>query len=240
MVISHKHKYLFVELPRTGSTAISKELRRYYDGATFLRKHTTFLEFLKVASPEEKKYFVFSTIRNPLDDIVSLYFKYKTDHDKKYTDPVELNRRGPLVRYVDLLRFNSIQKNSLDFAVYFKRFHKIPYGNWSILSHKNFDFILHFENLQNDFARVLELLDIEAQRPLPVVNKTGEKADFVSYYTPDIYGHARRVCGPFMKMWGYSFPAEWGDNSVPLLSQVAFHFINPFRIAYWKHLRRRI
>lgn len=240
MIISHKHKYLFVELPRTGSTAISKELRECYDGARILRKHATYLEFLKVASPEEKKYFAFSCIRNPLDDLVSQYFKYRTNHKQRYTDPVKLQRRGKLVRTIDLLRFKSIQRTDMDFATYFKRFHKIPYSNWSILSHKQFDFVIRFENLEKDFATVLELLGVEQKRPLPLVNRTGEKASFLSYYTLEIYEQARKVCGPFMKVWGYDFPAEWGDNSVPLLSQVEFHLFNLFGILYWKHLRRHI
>ena len=67
MIISHKYKYLFVELPLTASTAVSKELRENYDGESILYKHATYHEFLKIASPEEKKYFVFSGMCNPLD-----------------------------------------------------------------------------------------------------------------------------------------------------------------------------
>ncbi len=57
MIISHKHKYLFVELPRTGSTAIYEELCQHYDGTQILFRHATYDDFLKVASEEEKKYF---------------------------------------------------------------------------------------------------------------------------------------------------------------------------------------
>ena len=75
MIISHQHKYLFVELPRTGTTAVSRELRLMYAGTRILRKHSSYQEFLRKASDEEKKYFVFTCIRNPLDDAVSHYFK---------------------------------------------------------------------------------------------------------------------------------------------------------------------
>ena len=58
MIISHKYKYLFVELPRTGSTAISNELCEYYellqqeinDGTDFdsrLKKSKEKLELLR-------------------------------------------------------------------------------------------------------------------------------------------------------------------------------------------------
>ncbi len=33
MIIRHRYKYVFVELPHTGSTAISEELRELYDGS---------------------------------------------------------------------------------------------------------------------------------------------------------------------------------------------------------------
>ena len=98
MIISHTHRYLFVELPRTGSTAISRELVQNYEGAHILWKHATYQDFLKVAKPEEKEYFVFSGIRNPLDDAVSRYFKIMTDHRERFTDPEKLKRRRELER----------------------------------------------------------------------------------------------------------------------------------------------
>ncbi len=42
MIISHKYKYLFIELPRTGTTAISKELRERYAGELIYEKHTKY------------------------------------------------------------------------------------------------------------------------------------------------------------------------------------------------------
>ena len=64
MVISHENKYVFVEFPRTGSTSISRELVQCYGGKRILRKHSSYNEFLKKATPEERKYFVFSSDRN--------------------------------------------------------------------------------------------------------------------------------------------------------------------------------
>ncbi len=63
MIISHQHKYLFVELPHTGSTAISHELREHYDGVSILEKHATYYQFLKVATAEEKQYWLMSSKR---------------------------------------------------------------------------------------------------------------------------------------------------------------------------------
>jgi len=238
MIISHKHKYLFVELPRTGSTAISRELRQYYDGAPILHKHATYNDFLKIATAEEKKYFVFAGIRNPLDDAVSLYFKLESDHHKIWTDSLKKKRNKRLIDYVRLSMFRFIKNRKADFPSYFKKYYKLPYNNWSELSHRGFDFLIHFENLQDDFADALRLIGIESIRPLPVVNKTDKRdKDYVSYYTPEIIPRAKRVFGPYMNHWGYRFPPEWGDTSIPWWTQLEFEFFNLFRRFYWRYLR---
>jgi len=240
MIISHKYKYLFVELPLTGSTAINRELRESYDGSDILSKHATYLDFLKQATEEEKKYFVFSSIRNPLDQAVSHYFKFKTDHRNKYS--LRRSRSKPIAKNMDLKKFSFIKKNNADFSTFFLKFYKIPYNNWSCLSHKNFEFVIRFESLADDFAKVLELLGIEQVRPLPQINKTAERdKDFFSYYnTPQARKRAKQVFGPFLKEWGYEFPVEWEDTSISWLAQVEFLFFNIFRVFYWKHLRNII
>ena len=89
MIISDEHKYVFVELPFTASTAISRELWEHYGGRRVLRKHSSYREFLKYASPEQRAYFVFSGMRNPLDEAVSLYVKLRTNHRNNYTKPMK-------------------------------------------------------------------------------------------------------------------------------------------------------
>jgi hypothetical protein len=241
MIISHKHKYLFVELPLTGSTAISRELCQYYDGSKILFKHATYYDFLRYANTEEKTYFVFSCIRNPLDQAVSHYFKYKTDHKGRFTDQTKLKRQKKIVQYMDLKKFNFIKNNDADFASFFLKFYRLPYNNWSHLSHSDFDFVIRFEKLGEDFAKVLALLGIEEKRPLPVMNPTSQKAaSYLSYYSPKTIKRAKWVYGPFMEKWGYNFPHEWGDASVSWLNKMEFEFCNIFRMFYWEYLRSRV
>ena len=77
MVISHKNKYVFIELPRTASAAIAKELCKNYNGEQFISEHATFDQFKKKATDVEKKYFIFTCIRNPMDKTISLYYKFR-------------------------------------------------------------------------------------------------------------------------------------------------------------------
>ena len=72
MIISHKYKFLFIGLPFSASSAISKELYTKYEGEPYLRKHSLYHEFIKIATIVEKKYFVFAVLRNPMEIVVTV------------------------------------------------------------------------------------------------------------------------------------------------------------------------
>lgn len=235
MIISRKYKYLFVELPHTASSAISKELREFYDGAKLLRKHAFYHDFLKGASAEEKRYFVFAGIRHPADEVVSLYLKYKNNHREAFTTSAKLKENGGFLKESDIKVFNFIQETDADFSTFFKKYYQWPYDNWSSLAHKKFDYVIHFENLQEDFAEVLKLLNIEQKRPLPIVNKTQEKASFWSYYTPDIREQATQVFGPFMEKWGYCFPDDWGNYPVSQADRLKYQLVSALKKLKWRY-----
>jgi len=48
-----------MELPRTGTVSLSKELRHKYHGNTIYQKHTTYSKFLSKASSEGKNILLF-------------------------------------------------------------------------------------------------------------------------------------------------------------------------------------
>lgn len=265
MIISHRHRYVFVELPRTGSTAINRELCDRYEGISILEKHSTYVDFLRGASDDEKRYFVFSGLRNPLDDAVSRYFKLKTDHNQRYTHPVKTKyavgiRRAQLAlqgdtasvqkaharrrSFVDRLenrRHRFVTRTDADFPAFLQRYYWLPYDNWSRLAHDRFDFLIRFEHLRDDFDTALRLIGLEPERPLPISNKTSQKqAEFLSYYSsPAAIGRAKRVFGPFMETWGYAMPTEWGPSDVPWWNRLTFEALGVPRSVYWRWLRRR-
>jgi len=232
MVISHKYKYLFIEVYRTGSTAISSELCELYDGEKILSKHSRYHEFLKIASEEEKKYFVFSGIRNPMDMVVSGYLKMKNDHKGRYTNPSEWRRNGGTISDKNLKLYQTVK--DLTFEEYFNKYFKLPYDNWTNVAHGKFDFIIKFKNIQKDISEVLRRLNIEQKRELPQKNKTEQKESFINYYTPAIREKAIFVFGPFIKKWDYSFPSEWNRKKVSPLSFTLFTVLGVLRKNYWK------
>ena len=233
MVISHKHKYLFVELFYTGSTAISKELCELYDGEKILKKHSRYHEFLEIAGGEQKKYFIFSGIRNPMDLVVSEYLKIKNNHKDRFTTPSEWRKNGGTLSNEQLKLYDEITNRHLSFQDYFLKYFRLPYDNWSLLAHKQFDFIIRFENIRTDFNTALKKINIEPVRELPQVNKTAEKEDFLQFYTPQIRQRAIFVFGPFMQKWGYEFPNTWHTKKPALLSSVLFKTLAIVRKVYW-------
>jgi hypothetical protein len=239
VMISHEHRFVFVELPRTGSTAIRHELRDTYGAKPILHKHATYQEFLRQATPDEKTYFVFSGIRNPLDDAVSLYFKLLTDHKSKRTDPTRaFKNRRLLFRLRDDAMFRFIRQREPDFSTFFLRFYKLPYDTWASLSHRDFDYVIRFERLAEDFDQALRRIGIEPVRPLPVINRTSARdRDFSTYYTPEAQRRARRVFGPYMERWGYQFPATWDVEPPSTFHRAQYALFSFAARFYWRFLR---
>lgn len=241
MIISHEHRYIFIELPATGTSAISAELCANYDGERILNKHSTYPTFLAQATPEEKKYFSFSCIRHPMDIAVSQFFKLKTDHFK-FEEPHYLADRNLLNRIVysrrrlDQLRF--IRDNDADFASYFLRFFKRPYSNWSVISHDSLDFVIRFEQLNEDLEIALNKMGLDLARPLPIRNKTGDREqNFLDYYPENIRAQAKKVFQPFMLQWGYEFPSDWGKIENSALNNLYYRVLNIGRKFYWTRLK---
>jgi hypothetical protein len=209
MVVSPEHRYVFIEIPLTGSWAIRNELCQHYGGKPILHKHATYSEFNRWAGGKGREYFVFGTVRHPLDELVSRYLKIKNDHKGVFTNAEAL--RAKRVEDADLRQFAFIRETDASFADYFGRYRRRTFGSFLDLSSEFMTFVMRFERLQQDFAAVLETLGMEQVRQVPVANATiGKNGDWTCYYTPEVIDQAKRTCAPFMSRWGYEFPPEWG------------------------------
>jgi hypothetical protein len=134
-----------------------------------------------------------------------------------------------------------INNTNADFPAFFLKFYRFPYIRWSELSHAKFDFVIHFEQLQEDFHEALVRIGIEPQRPLPMRNRTeGKGRDFLAYYTPETIGRAKRVFGPYMNKWGYKFPQEWGEVDMRWWNRLEFGLIKALKGTYWRFVRPQL
>jgi hypothetical protein len=236
MVVSHKYRYLFIEIPLTGSWAIRHELCTYYGGTPILHKHATYPEFRRVAKKDELDYFVFATVRNPLDEVVSRYFKLKTDHKGVFSDTTRVASLE--ADYSDQKKYEFVRSNNADFATFFRKYHTRPFGGLIDIASNEYDFVIRYESLQDGFAQVLHQLGIPQVRAVPVANKTkGKRENWESYYTPEIRVQACRSFGPFMQKWGYEFPADWKEYQASLINGAEFRFVSFLRNIYSSHFR---
>jgi hypothetical protein len=69
---------------KTASSAMAEELCLNYDGEMILEKHSGIDQFLSQATDDEKSYFSFSSVRNPLDVAVSRYLVRKIGQGNKH------------------------------------------------------------------------------------------------------------------------------------------------------------
>jgi len=227
MIISHKYRFVFVEVPHTGSHSVSEQLVRHYGGQPILRKHANLTQFLARASADEKTYFKFATVRNPLDSATTDYEKLKGNHRGQFTNPAMRIENGGHVTRDHIREFEFIRDNQADFPTFFKKFRNKLYNNWFLVGHTDFDYVMRFEALQDSFAEVLERVGARQVEPIPHVNPTrGKKASYVEYYTPDTLPQVARCYGPFMEKWGYAFPSEWGDLRIPAWSRLEFRVLD--------------
>jgi hypothetical protein len=238
MIISHKHKFLFIGLPFSASSAITKELCGQYAGKPYLRKHSLYHEFIKKAKKEELKYFVFSVIRNPMEIAVTIYLKMKNNPKGNYTNPKLYKENGGHISKKQREKFEFIQSNKATFEEFFLKFYTKPYENFTTLTLHNSDFVIRYENLENGYIEALRLAGIESPNPLPVLNKTvGKTKDIRYYYTEKIKKRAIYIFGPFFKKYDYKFPKEWGEVHISKFSIIHFRvlgFMRRYNEKYFK------
>lgn len=234
MILSDTHRYVFIQQPHTACTAIQAELREHYGGRKVAEKHATWADFMRIATPAQRRYFAFSGIRNPLDEAVSMYFKYKTDWKSKYSRRTQDQTLSPAQQAA----YELVVAEDADFAHYLRRVYRRAWDNDTLIHHKRMDQVIRFEHLQEDFSRTLARLGLEQVRPLPLVNKTSERGSYLDYYPEELRPFAAEVFGPFMRKWGYPLPAEWVGVTIPRAAIIEYKVRGFWRYVYRRYLRR--
>ena len=238
MIISHKYKFLFIGLPFSASSAISKELYEQYEGEPFLGKHSLHHEFLKKATVEEKKYFVFAVLRNPMEIVVTVYEKMRINNKETFTNPKLFKENGGYITKKHLERFKFIQEKNATFQEYFLQFYTKPYDNLSSITLDKCDYIIRYENMGKDYITALNKAGVINPRPLPLANKTQTKSkDLKKYYTDEIKSRAIFVFGPFLQKYDYSFFGNWGEIKPSFKSKILFKIMGVMRKINKKYIK---
>jgi hypothetical protein len=188
MLISHKHKFITIDIPKTGTTSINNTIAR---SGIMEKKHDFTVEMSQKAGlrhgaydqcikkfPTCKNYFVFSFVRNPWDRAVSFWFF------RKYMCNMTISEDLALKDFLLKERMLSTQYS------YVKGF-------------TNNSFIGRFENLQEDFDTICDKIGIPQQQ-LPHVNETNHK-HYTEYYDDETREIVAEKYAKDIEMFNYKF-----------------------------------
>ena len=156
MIISHKYKFIFLEYPKTGTLSMSTVLRRHHPEINWVRfenhkkekariRHSGLKDAL-IQHPECSNYFKFAFVRNPWDRAVSL--KYHLIYSQKY-------REMEFSKYIPSMHFKA----------------QPTFYQFCEKNYENLDFIGKYENLEEDFKNVCNIIGLEKMKKLHHLNK---------------------------------------------------------------------
>jgi hypothetical protein len=195
-MLSLKHKFLFIHVPKTGGNSIQNILadysedtltadKEYQDGierfelsnSTYkLRKHSKIKRYRKVLPTNlYRQLFKFATIRNPWDKIISMYFSPHRGTDKWDRDEFVLliKNAATLQDYVTLPSFRDRLEKTLGLPA-----RPRPLD-------RDIDYLIRFENLNDDFSEVCKKTGLPAAPELPIRNRSIRK-HYSSYYDDEL------------------------------------------------------
>lgn len=201
-MISKKKNFLFIHVPKTGGNSIQNILKKYSDDRIValtkyqdgynrfevrndkydITKHSTLNCYKReIEYNTFKQLFKFSTIRNPWDMCISFYFSpHRGKIDWNRNEFKEFILTIPTIRhYITLESKNDI--NSREFN-----------GNNKSRARPidaDLDFILRFENLNKDFQKVCEIINVPFEE-LPHLNNSS-RSHYTKYYDDELVEFVR-------------------------------------------------
>ena len=152
-------------------------------------------------------YKIISCLRNPMDRVLSLYLKLKRDHNN-YFSKLECKERKTILEVRTLRRYRDIQNNDLSFEDYFLKYFRTTYVDWMYFDMSSCDEIIKFENLQEDFTKVVNKQNIDIDDSLAMKNKLKKINLISSNFTRQGFGKEPCSYLFYMKKTGYEFPEE--------------------------------
>jgi hypothetical protein len=194
-MISHKHKFIFVHINKTGGTSIEVLLKKY---SNKFKRHQSIIDLNKEASSND--YFKFTFARNSWDRFLSLYkYRIKTNQTNLGSNPIPFKEWAKHIYDKNPEYYNTPNKFKL--LLLSDQLDWITDAKGSV----NMDFIGRFEKLQEDFNIVCDKIGIPHPQ-LPHKNKSNHK-HYTEYYDDET---RQIVAEKFAKDIKY-FDYEFGD-----------------------------
>lgn len=207
-MISHKHKFIFVAIPKTGTSSVISVLGKIdpeaCESKTSPEKHLTLTEYQSMY-PDTRDYYSFTIVRNPWDRLVSQYFftrrvtqnfKYGFFKDNKVEDTSFQsfihNIVGKGIPYTKHSYNTKTSKQSWD-----SNSDQLNYINMNITR------ICKFESLQFEFNIICDEINIPRHQ-LPHNNPTKHK-HYTEYYDDETKQIVADLFAKDIEYFGYQF-----------------------------------
>ena len=206
MNISHKHKFIFIHVPKCAGLTMSTLCREHgilidpvNDDSKKLNKNFNTDVYTDKESETGIK-FSYSFVRNPFDRLVSAW-KCPWVTGDKVDDKWEV----PFSNFTDFIRDFVLKELNWNF---FRWSHVMPYTDprmklFNSDGKKLLSFIGKFENLQEDFNIVCDKIGIPRQQ-LPHKNKSKHK-HYTEYYDDETRQIVAEKYAKDIEMFGYEY-----------------------------------
>lgn len=196
---SHKGKFFFVHIVKTGGQSIKKDLEKHFTDVVYLPHLSTQAHF-DLFPDIYSEYFSFAFVRNPWDWVVSMYF-YR---QKRFAEGW---RRPSITQHTDFL--------GMEFDDFVRMLHafEMPVNILSPILLPNgeigVDFLGRFENLYDDLDIVYAKIGLPPidRAKFPFINTTKHK-HYSTYYTSETRQLVAEISMPVIERFGYTFEGE--------------------------------
>jgi hypothetical protein len=212
-MISLPRRFLFVHVPKTGGNSIFQALREYSEeriitpGPTqdgierfgtvndthpTLLKHSSLSEYQSALSPDVfQSLYKFAILRNPWERMISWFFSPHRQLPQKDRRSAWHEARGwDREHFVGFLSRRQATR------------HYTCLPDSPTLSH-DLDFLMRFEQIDEDFAEVCRRLDISG-RPLPKYNRSSRE-HYSHYYDDELEALVGEMFREEIEFGGYRF-----------------------------------
>jgi hypothetical protein len=204
--INHDKKCIFINIPKTGRTYISNALTKHYgfteylnvgnDNTFFADKHRGIIQIFqspdvnaKIGMDSEKwnNYFIFCFVRNPYDRAVSGYHYVMKTHKKMHDINMKYKNGSNTSVTISHHPFNTFMQMNANTISNYTYIHTHQSQTTNMIDNdKQFvvDFVGRFENLENDFVKVLMQIGFVENEIVHDKTKLNESnhGDYKTYY----------------------------------------------------------